>query len=627
MSLDARAKIIVEAVASNAISQFQKTGQAIGGVSDAAKKQSGILDKSRAAWQGMLVGIAATTAAIYTAKKAFDFAKEGAAIQRLEQAGETLAASFGQDMGAIVKAIQTASNGTISKMDAMAAANKALLLGVAKTPEEFGRLTASALALGQAMGRGPNEAINDITVGIGRMSPLILDNLGILTRGGKVYDDYAKTLGTTADKLTDTQKKQALLNATMTSAAPLLDKAGNLISDNASSYEALSASIADAKAEVQKFASVALIQSGIIEGVTDAISLDTRAWLELSRVRDLSSMGWTEAYLAFRRIRDMLEELPEHAEQTRRAIGSVATVIREVDERSSMDRVREHLREVAEAAGIAYDPIKAMADTLAWLSGKQFETSIAVTMTMNQLGAGPTWLPRVGRVTLPQGGLLAGTGVRGAASVQAGAFAQAQAMASLTDRQHGGPLGRGVSLVGEQGPELVINDVVIPTSITRQLLKLGLVPGGRFGTGGTIGDPQGTNVGGFGGGSTTGGGSAATGGGGGGGSVTGGASAATGSGPGGSGGGGGNVAVQQAVIVAAQAAVAEIAPAVTSAVLASQAAGQQAAAEIRLASERTIASNARLESVLLDLLEVTERQGDAAAVGRAIRDATQQVEG
>src|SRR3972149_3247092 len=113
-----------------------------------------------------------------------------------------MATSFGQNMDDLVESIQRATNGAIPEFEAMGLANRALLLGVAETPEQFTKLATAAAALGQAMGRTSSEAMTDIVTGIGRMSPLILDNLGIMTRGGKGFDEYAAAGGATGGQTT-----------------------------------------------------------------------------------------------------------------------------------------------------------------------------------------------------------------------------------------------------------------------------------------------------------------------------------------------------------------------------------------------------------------------------------------
>ena len=216
------------------------------GLEDVGKKGEKASFNIRDAMKGVTAALAGAAVVAGVFKKAMDFAKEGAQLQRLEAAGDKMATSFGQNMDDLVGAIQRATNGAIPAFEAMGLANRALLLGVAETPEQFTKLATAAAALGQAMGRTSSEAMTDIVTGIGRMSPLILDNLGIMTRGGKVFDEYAASVGTTADKLTDTQKKQILLNSALLAAQPLLSADGKIVADNATSWEALSAQIKDA---------------------------------------------------------------------------------------------------------------------------------------------------------------------------------------------------------------------------------------------------------------------------------------------------------------------------------------------------------------------------------------------
>ena len=67
-----------------------------------------------------------------------------------------------------------------------------------------------------------SQAFNDIVTGFGRMSPMILDNLGITVDMEGATAKYAQTLGTTSAKLTDAQRKQALLNEVIESSKDLL---------------------------------------------------------------------------------------------------------------------------------------------------------------------------------------------------------------------------------------------------------------------------------------------------------------------------------------------------------------------------------------------------------------------
>lgn len=216
---------------------------------DKAKRELKSVDKGL---RSLATVAASVTGAIYTMKKAFDFAEQGAQIERLEESGQRLASQFDQNMGDITDSIVRASGNTIDRMTAMQAANNAMVLDVAKSPEEFEKLTKAAVALGRATGRDAAQSIQDLTTGVGRQSRMILDNLGIIVEAEKDYGNYAKELGKTAGELTDAEKKQALLNKAIEAAQPLLDEQGNLIGDSASEFERAKAEWKDFTAELKK---------------------------------------------------------------------------------------------------------------------------------------------------------------------------------------------------------------------------------------------------------------------------------------------------------------------------------------------------------------------------------------
>ena len=200
-----------------------------------------------ASWLSTAKTIVATgaplVAAIGTVKKVLEFSHEGAQIQRLEDTSFSLARSMGMDMGHIMDSVRTASLGMVSDYDIMQASSRAMMLGVGNSAEQLGQLMEVAAIRGRAMGISTTQAFNDIVTGIGRMSPLILDNLGIVTGGRKTFDDYAASIGKVAEALTDAEKKQALINKAIEGTAPLLEAEGGLARDVAGNWEYAAAQI------------------------------------------------------------------------------------------------------------------------------------------------------------------------------------------------------------------------------------------------------------------------------------------------------------------------------------------------------------------------------------------------
>jgi len=103
------------------------------------------------------------------------------------------------------------SDGQIAAADLVLASNRALKLGIQAT--DLPALLTTAAQAAVDLGISTTQAFNDITTGVGRASPLILDNLGIVIDANRVYGDYAASIGTTVEALTKQQKTIALTSA------------------------------------------------------------------------------------------------------------------------------------------------------------------------------------------------------------------------------------------------------------------------------------------------------------------------------------------------------------------------------------------------------------------------------
>lgn len=193
-----------------------------------------------------LVGVVTAGAAIAAAaaaafKVALDFSEEGAGIKRLQDTSAMLASSMGFDMDEIVAKVSAASLNTVSDLDIMSSAAKAMMLGVGSSADELASLMEVAAIRGRALGMDATEAFDQIVRGIGRLSPKILDNLGIIVDADVTYAAYAKSIGKAADELTEVEKRQALVNAVIADTAPLLAESGGLTEDSAAAWEQMSA--------------------------------------------------------------------------------------------------------------------------------------------------------------------------------------------------------------------------------------------------------------------------------------------------------------------------------------------------------------------------------------------------
>jgi len=183
----------------------------------------------------------------------FNFAM-GLGIRQLGKFGsaaskvESMSIAFGTLSGGTELAsdaldkLEMATNDTMSQFDLFQQANNAMILGVSKNSDEMAEMFDIAQRLGRALGRDTASSVESLVTGIGRQSRLMLDNIGIIVKSEEAYESYANKLGVTTDELSDAEKKQAFLEATMASARRKVADLGDEVLTNQDAYDKLSAS-------------------------------------------------------------------------------------------------------------------------------------------------------------------------------------------------------------------------------------------------------------------------------------------------------------------------------------------------------------------------------------------------
>lgn len=180
-----------------------------------ADKAAGLLSSTF----GQFTAAGLATQAITGATAAIsDFVVKGTKLRGVETSFDRLAVAARVSSGELLGSLREATRGLVEDIDLMLSANKALLLGLPVTGESMGELAKAATTLGRAMGLDATKSLDDLITALGRSSPLILDNLGLSVKLGEANEAYAKKLGTTADALTDSERKMAFFEAAMEAA-------------------------------------------------------------------------------------------------------------------------------------------------------------------------------------------------------------------------------------------------------------------------------------------------------------------------------------------------------------------------------------------------------------------------
>lgn len=238
---------------------FDKVNANVKGLGDSFEKQqskTSIAEKALAAFSAALVGLnqglEVAMKVVKGFKAAFDFTDQGAQLLRMEESGQSLAASMGSDMNDVVRALDKAAMGAVDYASLTQSASRAMMLGVSSDAEQLANLMEVASFRGRAMGLSTTQAFSDIVTGVGRMSPLILDNLGIVIDADTTYAKYAESINKAASELTSAEKRQALLTAVLKTGNEQIAKAGGLAADSATQFEKFKANIKNVSDSVKK---------------------------------------------------------------------------------------------------------------------------------------------------------------------------------------------------------------------------------------------------------------------------------------------------------------------------------------------------------------------------------------
>lgn len=144
-----------------------------------------------------------------------DLGQSGASLEGIQKAFDGIAESTGKSATEVLDNLRASSAGMITNRDLMKSYNTAAQL-VSKTfanqlPDAMQYLTKISAATGQDVG----FMLDSLVKGVGRVSPMILDNLGVQVNLTEATTAYAAEIGKSVDQLTKQEQQTAIMNATL----------------------------------------------------------------------------------------------------------------------------------------------------------------------------------------------------------------------------------------------------------------------------------------------------------------------------------------------------------------------------------------------------------------------------
>lgn len=327
-----------------------------------------------------------------------------------EKAGQSTAfqsglASQGIAADEFIAKLREVSDSQIANADLILATNRAIALGI--RADDLPKLLQTAAQASVKLGVSMTQAFNDITTGVGRASPLILDNLGIVVDSVRVYKSYAEEIGKTVEQLTKMERTQALTNEVIRGGLDTTKKFTDAQSELQRSISKGTAALNNIK-EATGTVLGGLVQmtvSGVLVA-TLGFSLFFEAATKLSRglvgiIRLVPGLGGVFQSLAEdlknvddktdafqQRILLMATELGKSGQ----ALFLVGTGLKEVEAKASLaapavDRIAEAVKAIADEAEDATEEIDGLSDGFNRNSVEAREAAAALSLQTEKIRA------------------------------------------------------------------------------------------------------------------------------------------------------------------------------------------------------------------------------------------------
>jgi len=225
----------VAGATSNSTKAFSKQAQAIGG--------------------GLVPAYAVLAANVFAITAAFGVLQRSAAVAQLKDGLIAVGNAAGQNLPFVASQLKIITGAAVSTEQAMRATAVAVSAGF--STDQLNQLAKVAKGASLALGRDMGDALDRLVRGTAKLEPEILDELGIMVRLDDAVTDYAIAMTKTASELTQFERRQAFLNATIEQGSKKFSEIAQVVEVNP--YDKLSASFSDLSHDLIELVSKGLV--------------------------------------------------------------------------------------------------------------------------------------------------------------------------------------------------------------------------------------------------------------------------------------------------------------------------------------------------------------------------------
>ena len=200
------------------------------GVAGATSNSSKAFSKMQSGMGGVVGAYAALAANVFALTAFFGALQRATAVQQLTEGLTELGKASGLAMTTLSQGLVKATGNALSLEESMRSV--ALITSAGLDPssiEKFGKVAKDASI---ALGRDTADSLARLSRGVTKLEPELLDELGIMVRLDEASENYARSIGKTANELTNFEKRQAFMNATLKQGEEKFGSIGDAVDSN-----------------------------------------------------------------------------------------------------------------------------------------------------------------------------------------------------------------------------------------------------------------------------------------------------------------------------------------------------------------------------------------------------------
>lgn len=262
---------------------FNELGEEIGRLDVATEQAQGGFTRLEARLTGLSSGVQLAKEAFNllagTVSTVFDGISRGAEVEDLSTSFQNLAREAGASGDALLNNLNAALSNTIPNLELMQQANELLIGGLA--PDQIELVAKAARSLGEATGVSAKEGMNQLADSLLRGNDRALKTLGIVVDNDKAFRDFAETIGTTSEKLSEQAKTLAIREAALKALAEQTSRLGDVTDDAGDRLDQLTSTLSNAKdAFFQALSNNEALNQSLTDLGTALRNVDFKAWAD-----------------------------------------------------------------------------------------------------------------------------------------------------------------------------------------------------------------------------------------------------------------------------------------------------------------------------------------------------------